>query len=150
MQALRGAGLPGKFYFEVCEPHEAHVWTLYGHINGEGVEAIGDFSTREKAEQIYTRITGLPFTGSYQADARLRLMHAGPKLLDACQMVAERWEEGDLAEAARACTMAIAEATGNESPELRQPIVIEVLGGVVQEVRTCRQAMSTRSSIMTI
>jgi hypothetical protein len=74
---------PGDFYFEVCEPHEADIWTLYGHIDGEGVEAIGDFSSRQHAEQVYYRITGQPFTGSYQADARLRVMHAGPQLLEA-------------------------------------------------------------------
>jgi hypothetical protein len=74
---------PGKFHFEVCEPEEADVWTLYGHIAGEGVEAIGDFTTQEAAIEVYTRITGLPFTASYEADARLRVMHAGPKLLEA-------------------------------------------------------------------
>ena len=82
---------PGKFYFEVCEPEEADVWTLYGHIDGEGVQAIGDFSTREAAEQVYTRITGEPFTGSYQADARLRMMHAGPKLLKALNAIKSWW-----------------------------------------------------------
>jgi hypothetical protein len=49
---------PSKFYFEVCEPHEAHVWTLYGHIPGQGVEAIGDFATREFAEEVFARLTG--------------------------------------------------------------------------------------------
>jgi hypothetical protein len=34
----------------------------------------------------------------------------GPKLLAACRMVVERWERGDLAEAARTCSAAIAEA----------------------------------------
>jgi hypothetical protein len=82
----------GKFYFEVCEPHEADVWTLYGHLDGEGVEAIGDFSTREHAAEIYSRITGLPFTGSYQADARLRMMHAAPDLLDAAEVALNRLE----------------------------------------------------------
>src|SRR5262249_15616018 len=32
--------------------------------------------------------------------------------LSACQMVIDRWEKGDLAEAARACSAALAEATG--------------------------------------
>jgi hypothetical protein len=81
---------PGKFYFEVCEPAEADVWTLYGHIDGEGVEAIGDFSTRKAAEQVYSRITGQPFTGSYQASAHLKVMHAGPKLLAAAQAAWQR------------------------------------------------------------
>lgn len=35
---------------------------------------------------------------------------AAPKLLAACRMVVDRWERGDLAEAARACSDAIAEA----------------------------------------
>jgi len=72
---------PGHFYFEVCEPHEADVWTLYGHIDGEGVEAIGDFATREHAEEVFRRITGIPFTGSREVMVRLRVMHAGPALL---------------------------------------------------------------------
>jgi hypothetical protein len=85
-------------------------WTLYGHIHGEGVQAIGDFASREAAEAVYYRITGHVFTDSYEADARLRLMHAAPKLLAACQMVVDRWERGDLAEAARACGEAITDA----------------------------------------
>jgi hypothetical protein len=35
---------------------------------------------------------------------------ASPQLLAACRLVVERWERGDLAEAARACSAAIAEA----------------------------------------
>ena len=74
---------PGHFYFEVCEPREADVWTLYGHIDGEGVEAIGDFATREHAEEVFRRITGIHFTGSREVPARLRVMHAAPELLAA-------------------------------------------------------------------
>jgi hypothetical protein len=40
---------------------------------------------------------------------------AVPRLLAACRMVVDRWERGDLAEAARACGAAIAEA-GNAAP----------------------------------
>jgi hypothetical protein len=126
---------PGKFYFEVCEPEEADVWTLYGHIEGEGVEAVGDFSSREAAERVYTRITGLPFPASYEANTRLGVMHAAPRLLNACRMVVERWESGDLAEAALACQEGIAEATNAAVCVSCKPIIIEVLGGVVQEVR---------------
>ena len=39
-----------------------------------------------------------------------RLRKAAPALLTACRMVVDRWERGDLAEAARACSSAIAEA----------------------------------------
>jgi hypothetical protein len=52
---------PGHFYFEPCSPSEAHVWTLYGHIPGQGVEAIGDFPTREAAAEVFARITGRQF-----------------------------------------------------------------------------------------
>jgi hypothetical protein len=74
---------PGKFYFEVCEPSEADVWTLYGHINGEGVQAIGDFDSRERAEEVYSFITGQPFPGSNESSNWLRVMHAAPRMLDA-------------------------------------------------------------------
>jgi hypothetical protein len=36
-----------------CAPardDEAHFWSLYGHIPGQGLECIGDFKTREHAE----------------------------------------------------------------------------------------------------
>lgn len=76
---------PGKFYFEVCEPHDADVWTLYGHVGGEGVQAIGDFANREHTEEVFFRITGQKFTGPYGTDGHLRVMHAGPKLLRAAE-----------------------------------------------------------------
>src|SRR5207237_2324568 len=75
--------------YEVCQAEEADVWTLYGHIPGEGVQAIGDFSKCEYAEEAFQRITGIPFPGSYKAEARLRIMHAGPKLLEALQALVE-------------------------------------------------------------
>lgn len=53
---------PGWFTFEPCEPREADVWTLYGHVTGEGVQAIGDFVTREHAEEVFARITGRRYT----------------------------------------------------------------------------------------
>jgi hypothetical protein len=106
---------PGHFYFEVSDPHEADVWTLYGHIDGEGVEAIGDFATRKHAEEVFRRITGLPFTGSYQADARLRVMHAGPKLLEAAMLALRQLREFYLDNDSQAILdlkAAIAQATG--------------------------------------
>ena len=115
MQAVRGACSPGKFYFEVCQPDEADVWTLYGHINGEGVQAIGDFANREAAEEVFFRITGVKFTGSYGADAHLRVMHAGPKLLEAL-IAASDWIDAQLGkprtELQARVQQAIAAATG--------------------------------------
>jgi hypothetical protein len=52
-----------RFSYEVCEPDEADVWTLYGHIPGRGTIAIGDFETRQKAEEAYARITGERYAG---------------------------------------------------------------------------------------
>lgn len=39
------------------------------------------------------------------------LIAAAPELLGACLMVVDRWERGDLAEAARACQAAVERAT---------------------------------------
>lgn len=105
---------PGKFYFEGCEPHEADVWTLYGHITGEGVQAIGDFATRDSAEEVYFRITGQPYTSSFEADTRLRVMHAGPKLLDAAEAAWRRAANHEklTIEECNALCAAIIEATG--------------------------------------
>jgi hypothetical protein len=45
-----------------------------------------------------------------EAEANACLIAAAPKLLAACRMIVDRWERGDLAEAARACSAAIVEA----------------------------------------
>ena len=56
-----------------------------------------------------------------------RLRKAAPALLAACRMVVERWERGDLAEAARACAAAIAEAEApgiaSEPPAASDPAI---------------------------
>jgi hypothetical protein len=39
---------------------EAQFWSLFGHIPGQGLDCIGDFATREHAEEILARITGRP------------------------------------------------------------------------------------------
>lgn len=107
--------LPGKFYYEVCAPEEADVWTLYGHIPGEGVQAIGDFSKREYAEEAFQRITGITFASTREVQDRLRVMHAGPKLLETLRAASE-WIDAQhfvqrtlIQETIR---QAIAEATG--------------------------------------
>jgi hypothetical protein len=55
---------PQVSFVEPCEPSEADFWTLYGHIPGEGVQAVGDFDTRQHAEEVFARITGCPYTGA--------------------------------------------------------------------------------------
>jgi hypothetical protein len=65
------------------------------------VQAIGDFASREAAEEVYGRITGQPFAASYQAAPRLRAMHAGPDLLAALEELLA--EISDLATASIIC-----------------------------------------------
>jgi hypothetical protein len=43
---------------EQVDDEEAQFWSLYGRIPGLGLECIGDFRSRELAEEIYARITG--------------------------------------------------------------------------------------------
>jgi hypothetical protein len=87
---------PGQFYFETCEPAEADVWTLYGHIPGEGVMAIGDFDSREHAEEAFQRITGIPFAETGVIQDRVRVMHAGPRLLEALKDAREWIVSGEV------------------------------------------------------
>jgi hypothetical protein len=51
-----------------------------------------------------------------QQQANGRLIVAAPALLAACRMVTDRWEHGDLAEAARECHAAAALATDASPP----------------------------------
>ena len=53
-----------------CEPvadQKADFWSLYGHIPGQGADCIGDFRTREHAEEIYARITGRNYADGDEA-----------------------------------------------------------------------------------
>ena len=61
---FREDGERDHFYYEPCPPDEADVWTLYGQISGQGVEAIGDFASCAVAEQVYARITGRRYGGN--------------------------------------------------------------------------------------
>lgn len=48
----------GRTFCEQVADDEAQFWSLYGHIHGQGAECIGDFKTRNHAEEVYARITG--------------------------------------------------------------------------------------------
>jgi hypothetical protein len=50
-------------------------------------------------------------------EANAYLIAASPRLFAACRMVVERWERGDLAEAARACADAVAQAERHSTPD---------------------------------
>jgi hypothetical protein len=89
----------GTPYIEPVEDDEAEFWTLYGHTEGEGVMAIGDFKTRSIAENVYFRIVGKRFTASYEADAALRVRHAADQVLAALKFALPFME--DLAKTSR-------------------------------------------------
>jgi hypothetical protein len=40
---------------------EAEFWSLFGHIPGQGLDCIGDFATRQHAEEVLARITARPY-----------------------------------------------------------------------------------------
>jgi hypothetical protein len=43
---------------EQVSEDKAEFWSLFGHIPGQGIDCIGDFATREHAEEVFARITG--------------------------------------------------------------------------------------------
>ncbi len=51
----------GRTYCEQVPENDAQYWSLFGHIPGQGAECIGDFTTREHAQEVYARITGRPY-----------------------------------------------------------------------------------------
>ena len=57
-------------YCEQVPDDEARFWSLYGHIPGQGVDCIGDFKTREHAEEVYARITGKRYGETVGKEAR--------------------------------------------------------------------------------
>lgn len=42
---------------EMVADDHADFWSLFGHIAGQGIDCIGDFETRERAEEVLARIT---------------------------------------------------------------------------------------------
>jgi hypothetical protein len=61
ISGVREYGKGKRRHCEQVTDDEAQFWSLYGHIPGEGLECIGDFTTRQHAEEIYARITGHRF-----------------------------------------------------------------------------------------
>jgi hypothetical protein len=61
IHGVREFGRGKSRHCEQVADEEAQFWSLYGHIPGQGVECIGDFKSREFAEEVYARITGKPY-----------------------------------------------------------------------------------------
>jgi hypothetical protein len=58
IHGVREFGRGKSRHCEQVPDEKAQFWSLYGHIPGQGVECIGDFKSREFAEEVYARITG--------------------------------------------------------------------------------------------
>lgn len=58
IHGIREFGKGRSKYCEQVPDDEAKFWSLFGHIPGQGLDCIGDFATREHAEEVYARITG--------------------------------------------------------------------------------------------
>ena len=56
---------PDEEVIVACDPDEAGLWRLYGHIPSEGLRAIGDFESGEQAEEVFARITGQRYTRQF-------------------------------------------------------------------------------------
>lgn len=68
-------GEDGTKFCEQVDDGEAMFWSLYGHLADGGLLCIGDFQTREDAEEVMARITG----------ASARLFADAPLLLGECK-----------------------------------------------------------------
>jgi hypothetical protein len=77
--------------------------------NGNGL-IYGQCSGDDEEAPFVADVCSSPLAYTDQEKANARLITAAFKMRKACQMVVDRWERGDLAEAARACRDAIEEA----------------------------------------
>jgi len=57
----------GDKWCEQVADSEADYWSLFGHIPGQGLDCIGDFKTRQHAEEIYARVTGRSYRDAKQS-----------------------------------------------------------------------------------
>jgi hypothetical protein len=62
IHGVKAFGRGRRRYCEQVEDAKADHWGLFGHIPGQGLDCIGDFATREHAEEVFARITGRPYT----------------------------------------------------------------------------------------
>lgn len=63
IHGIKTYGKGSRRYCEQVEDSKADYWSLFGHIPGQGVDCIGDFATREHAEEVFARITGRLYAG---------------------------------------------------------------------------------------
>lgn len=74
---IRLRGKDGQPCLEITgDPAEATLWSLYGHIPGEGLDCIGDFPRFADAARVYARITGHAWDGKAPVCTEARLAEA--------------------------------------------------------------------------
>lgn len=88
----------------------------FDECDGEDFAALVDVA----GDEDFTRSVTVEFEGE-------RSRKAVRMLLSACRMVVDRWERGDVAEAARACAEAVSEAAPVTSPPEPAPSLVEAL-----------------------
>lgn len=84
-----GIPAPSGATVEQCDDAKAEFWTLYGHLPEGGLEAIGDFKSRKRAEEVFERITGQRFGSHEENAATARAMVMARELLEALEGLAE-------------------------------------------------------------
>jgi hypothetical protein len=91
-------------------------WSL--RFERDGTEAIAVISDANDEELLRSRDFWLPERDDPVPPtlAAMQLIVSAPALFSGCLMVIDRWERGDLAEAARACQTAVSLATVNAPP----------------------------------
>jgi hypothetical protein len=70
VHGVREFGRGKNRFCEQVPDEKARFWSLYGHIPGQGADCIGDFKTREHAEEVYARITGRHYGDDSRKEAR--------------------------------------------------------------------------------
>jgi hypothetical protein len=91
IHGVRRYGRGKSSYCEQVPDSKAQFWSLYGHIPGQGVDCIGDFKTREDAEEVYERITRTKVANRRMTGADSALRHA----LSECIRLLSDYEDAD-------------------------------------------------------
>lgn len=117
-QRLDEAGNPDRCgaYAETCPDRQAMFWTLYGHIPDEGVMAIGDYISREAAEEVYCRIAGERVNDSLLITAKEEPAMAKQNFIVTAQCNREYYSEFDVEAASPEEALAIARERVSEQP----------------------------------
>jgi hypothetical protein len=91
VHGVRRYGRGKSSYCEQVPDAEAQFWSVYGHIPGQGVDCIGDFKTRQHAEEVVARISRMRFVDRRMAGADSALRQA----LSECLRILADYDEAE-------------------------------------------------------